>query len=173
MFIAVAVRAWNKLRQERHGVGLCKHRDRQAVNQAHAAPSGAWMVLWGSFSIDMALRTELPRTLIPPRTATNPCFGSALFSVESNAAWKGERASAVSSPSREPPVHHGIPDEQSARSQALRAEMAIAPPPAKPPSSSGAGFSTHSGSAGLRLGPAAPPGRPTHLAPLELARGGR
>jgi hypothetical protein len=64
MFIAATFLAWHKLRQERHGVSLCKHLGRLALNQNHAAPDGAWKVFWGSFSIDMALLTELCLTTI-------------------------------------------------------------------------------------------------------------
>ena len=60
-----------KLRQERHGVELCKYRDRHALNQTHAAPNGAWRVFRGSCSIDMALLTELSRTLFPLEAAKN------------------------------------------------------------------------------------------------------
>ena len=41
----------------------------------HAAPDGAWMVFWGSSSINMALLTELSRSPIPLKTAKNHAYG--------------------------------------------------------------------------------------------------
>ena len=44
---------------------------RHALNQTHVAPNGAWTVFRGSWSIDMALLTDLSRILIPLETAEN------------------------------------------------------------------------------------------------------
>ena len=71
MSIAQTVLALSKLHQQRHGDERLKQRRGRALSSEHAAPDGAWVVFDGSSSINMALLTELSRSLIPLRTAKN------------------------------------------------------------------------------------------------------
>lgn len=64
MSIAQRVLAASKLRQERHGGQRCQHGRGHDFGSQHAAPTGAWMVFWGRYSIDMVLLTELSRSAI-------------------------------------------------------------------------------------------------------------
>jgi hypothetical protein len=69
MSIALIVLVPSKLRLERHVSRFT--RGHEVVCGAHpcAAPDGAWMVLPGVSSINVALLTELSRSPIPPKTA--------------------------------------------------------------------------------------------------------
>jgi len=60
------------LRQERHGDDRHKQRHGRALSSKHAAPDGSRVVFVGSSSINTALRTELPRSWIQPKTAKKP-----------------------------------------------------------------------------------------------------
>src|ERR1039457_3888017 len=91
MSIAQTVLALSKVRPARHGDEGFKQRRGRALSSEHAAPDGAWVVFDGSSSINMALLTELSRSLIPLRIATsrNPV---------------GSSGAPTAPPSRNPPT---------------------------------------------------------------------
>jgi hypothetical protein len=79
MSIAKPSIARNKLRQERQGEERHQHSPGHAPNSRYAAPNGAWSVFRCSFSINMALLTELSPSPTPLKTAKNAFLHSGPF----------------------------------------------------------------------------------------------
>ena len=69
MSIAQIVLAQSKLRLERHVSRLTRGHEGVCGAHPYGAPDGAWMVLPGASSINVAILTELSRSAIPPKTA--------------------------------------------------------------------------------------------------------
>ena len=86
MSIAQIVLAPSRLSLERHVSSLTRGHEGVCGAHRHAAPNGAWMVLRGAATINMALLTELSRSPIPPGPAL--AAGEAHLTISLGRCWR-------------------------------------------------------------------------------------